>query len=560
AGAPCFEPKRAARFTLLDWTRAAKRQITVFGLMFLFALLLIAFPTKEMQGAYVVLLMGTLWMSEIIPLAITALLPVVLFPIFGILDAHEVSVVYLSDSNFIFVGSLIMAVAIESSNLHERIALRILLFTGSSPRWLMFGFQLSSALLSMWISNTATTAMMVPIAMAVIRELRMFQESEMVNAENTALQLEAMDQIENPIDLRRILPAELNIYKALLLSICYSASIGGTGTLIGTGPNIVLTGDLDKLYLGKTPITFATWMAFAIPQLVISLLFCWIWLQALFIGFRQTDDKDESRVGRMLRKKYEKLGPLKFDERLVLALFVALVFLWLFREPKIIPGWSVVFPQRFISDGTVAMFIAFLLFVMPAENPSLPPAGGGEYRTLMSWRRMKEKFSWSTVLLLGGGYALAEGVEESGLSDVLGAQLAALTVLPRWMFISASCVLSTLITEFSSNVAAASIFIPLVNSIAKRSRTNPLLFILPTTLSCSYSFMLPAGTPPNAIVFSSKMLRVIDMVKAGVVLNGFSVLMTLAMTHTYSWWLFELGEFPEWAEHNRTVLHPRRPS
>uniref|UniRef100_F1L1Y7 Solute carrier family 13 member 5 n=1 Tax=Ascaris suum TaxID=6253 RepID=F1L1Y7_ASCSU len=535
AAAPCFEPKRRARFTLLDWARAAKRQITVFGLMFLFALLPIAFPTKEMRGAYVVLLMGTLWMSEIIPLAITALLPVVLFPIFGILDAHEVSVVYLSDSNFIFVGSLIMAVAIESSNLHERIALRILLLTGSSPRWLMFGFQLSSALLSMWISNTATTAMMVPIAMAVIRELRMFQESEMVNAENTALQLEAMDQAENPLDVRRILPPELNIYKALLLSICYSASIGGTGTLIGTGPNIVLTGDLDKLYLGKTPITFATWMAFAIPQLVISLLFCWIWLQALFIGFR-------------------------FDERLVLALFVALVFLWLFREPKIIPGWSVVFPQRFISDGTVAMFIAFLLFVMPAENPLLPPASGGEYRTLMSWRRMKEKFSWSTVLLLGGGYAMAEGVEESGLSDVLGAQLAALTMLPRWMFISVSCLLTTLITEFSSNVAAASIFIPLVNSIAKKSRTNPLLFILPTTLSCSYSFMLPAGTPPNAIVFSSKMLRVIDMVKAGVVLNGFSVLMTLAMTHTYSWWLFDLGEFPVWAEHNRTVLHPRRPS
>ncbi|VDM43900.1 unnamed protein product [Toxocara canis] len=473
---PSFEPKRPARFTLLDWTRAAKRQITVFGLMFLFALLPISFPAKEMQGAYVVVLMGTLWMTEIIPLAVTALLPVILFPVFGILDAHEVSVVYLSDSNFIFVGSLIMAVAIETSNLHERIALRILIFTGSSPRWLMFGFQLSSALLSMWISNTATTAMMVPIAMAVIRELRMFEESKAMNAENTALQLDAMDQAENPLDVHRIPPREMNIYKALLLSICYSASIGGTGTLIGTGPNIVLTGDLDKsvnqcfgklvpLYLGKTPVTFASWMAFAIPQILISLIFCWIWLQAIFIGFGQIQEDDESRVERMLKKKYERLGHLKFDERLVLMLFVALVFLWLFREPKIVPGWSAIFEQRFISDGTVAMLIAFLLFVLPAENPVRPPASGGEYRTLMTWEKMKEKFSWSTVLLLGGGYAMAEGVEESGLSDVLGAQLGMLTMLPRWMFISVSCLLITLITEFSSNVAAASIFIPLVNSI-----------------------------------------------------------------------------------------------
>uniref|UniRef100_A0A0M3JZM0 Solute carrier family 13 member 2 n=1 Tax=Anisakis simplex TaxID=6269 RepID=A0A0M3JZM0_ANISI len=585
---PSFQLKQSANFTFLDWIKAAKRQLTVFGLMFLFAFVPIAFPSKEMLSAYVVLLMGTLWMSEVIPLAVTALLPVILFPAFGILNAHDVSVIYLADSNFIFVGSLIMAVAIETSNLHERIALRILIFTGSNPRWLMGGFQLSTALLSMWISNTATTAMMVPIAMAVIRELRMFEESKAVNAENTALQLDAMDQAENPLDIRRIPPREMNIYKvrgsfyALLLSICYSASIGGIGSLIGTGPNIVLAGDLEKLYLGKTPITFASWLAFAVPQLVISLLFCWIWLQTIFIGFRyyemqskylsssidfyhsqkifsRTQEDDESRVERMLKHKYARLGPLKFDERIVLALFATLVFLWLFREPKIIPGWISLFKERFISDGTVAMSIAFLLFVVPAENPLKPPSDDKEFRTLMSWEQMKEKFSWSTVLLLGGGYALAEGVEESGLSDMLGSQLASLTTLPRWMFISVSCVFITIITEFSSNVATASIFIPMVNSIAKSTRTNPLLYILPTVLSCSYSFMLPAGSPANAIVFSSKMIRVVDMVKAGFTLNAFSVLMTITFTHTYTWWLFDLGDFPQWAEYNRTTLHPHGP-
>uniref|UniRef100_A0A0N5AII9 CitMHS domain-containing protein n=1 Tax=Syphacia muris TaxID=451379 RepID=A0A0N5AII9_9BILA len=514
------------------------------------------FPLKEAKAAYVVCLMGCLWMTETLPLAVTALLPVILYPFFDILDAHDVSVLYLSDSNFIFVGSLIMAVAIEASNLHERMALRILLITGSNPRWLMLGFQLSSALLSMWISNTATTAMMVPLALAVIRELRLFEETELSKPGQTREQLDIMEQIENPLDPKRISSSELNIYKALLLSICYSATIGGTGTLIGTGPNIVMTGDLDKLYKGESPITFATWMAFSFPQLILVLLFTWLWLQVLFIGFKKPkSQQDTERVHQMLLKRYQRLGPLKFDERLVLILFIALVLLWLFRDPKIIPGWGSFFPSGFVSDGTTTMLIAFLLFVLPAENPFRPSKNGKEYRTLMTWEHMKQNFSWSTVLLLGGGYAMAEGVEESGLADVLGYQLGILTRLPQWLFIATSCILTTFITEFSSNVATASIFLPLVNSIAKRKRVNPLLFIIPTTYSCSYAFMLPAGTPPNAIVFSSKMIRVFDMVKAGVILNAFAVLITLISIHTYGWWLFELNDFPLWAEYNRTMLH-----
>jgi len=202
------------------------------------------------------------------------------------------------------------------------------------------------------------------------------------------------------------------------------------------------------------------------------------------------------------------------------------------------------------------MFVAFLLFVCPSENPfKTVTLTGREYRTLMSWERMKEKFSWSTVLLLGGGYAMATGVEESGLSDWMGDCLAALTFLPQWAFIAISCLIIKALTEFSSNVATASIFIPVVASIARQQHANPLLFILPATLSCSYSFMLPAGTPPNAIVFSSKVLRVLDMVKAGGVVSLFAFVITLVMTHTYTWWLFDLGTFPKWAEYNRTAGH-----
>uniref|UniRef100_A0A914WIW3 Solute carrier family 13 member 5 n=1 Tax=Plectus sambesii TaxID=2011161 RepID=A0A914WIW3_9BILA len=500
--------------------------------------------------------MGVLWMTEAIPLPVTALLPVFVYPAAGILPAHEVASYYLTDSNFVFFGSLIMAVAIENSHLHERIALRILLLTGSNPRWLMLGFQLATCVLSMWMSNTATTAMMVPIAMAVIHELHEFQsEAKMTSSASTGSVIKVEDNPKSfnsedrlsfkELDIASIPKKELDVYKGILLSICYAATIGGTGTLIGTGPNIVLSGELDKFYGGKTEITFASWILFATPQMLVCLLICWLWLQYLFIGKRQ-HTKSDDRIKVMLRKKYDHLGSMRFDERVVFLFFLLLVALWLFREPKIIPGWNHLFDEGFVTDGTTVMFVAFLLFVFPAENP-FAPSGSGRCKTLMNWDLMQKKFSWSTVMLLGGGFAMAAGVRESGLSDLIGHQMASLTILPTWAFLALSVTIITFITEFSSNVATASIFIPLIAGVAEQTHINPLYYILPVTISCSFAFMLPAGTPPNAIVFSAKILHVMDMVKAGFFMNTISIVITIVCTHTWAYWLFNLGSFPDWA-------------
>uniref|UniRef100_A0A914BYB8 Uncharacterized protein n=1 Tax=Acrobeloides nanus TaxID=290746 RepID=A0A914BYB8_9BILA len=495
-----------------------KRQLTVFILPIILLPLPLFLQSKEAKCAYVVLYMAYLWMTETLPLAITALIPIMAYPLLGIDSASHISSVYLSDVNFVFVGSLILAIAVEVSHLHERIALRILLFTGSNPRWLMLGFQLATCLLSMWISNTATTAMMVPILLAVIGEL------ENCKRKNTD-DLESNDKSTTPAafgaikftreDMDASESKERNVYKGLLLSVCFSASIGGTGTLIGTGPNLIMYSYLEKNYGHGVPITFATWMLYSLPQLIVMIIFEWLWLQLLFIGFRNTTDRDsECAVHETLRKKYENLGTFRYDECTILVNFVILVILWLFRQPKFIPGWGELFEPGYVSDGTVAMGMALILFVLPAENPFKVRKTSGEYKPILEWKDMRERFSWSTVLLLGGGYAMAAGVEKSGLSDFVGRELSQLEFLPEWIFVCLACLIVMCLTEVSSNVATSSIFVPLVASIARAHKTNPLLYILPTTLSCSFAFMFPAGTPPNAIVFSSGFLKVFDMVGA----------------------------------------------
>uniref|UniRef100_A0A914WR42 Solute carrier family 13 member 3 n=1 Tax=Plectus sambesii TaxID=2011161 RepID=A0A914WR42_9BILA len=558
------------RFIHMHW-----RQSVIFLTPILLSPLPVFYPLKEIFCGYVVMLMAIYWMTEAIPLAVTALIPLVLYPAFGILSGSDVATNYLTDSNFVFVGSLIMACAIEKSLLHERIALRILIAFGSNPRWLLLGFQLSTCFLSMWLSNTATTAMMVPIAMAVIIELHQFntfktdktlqmsmvfielgttdddhKELEEQQGGGEDEETEEAEELKYKLDLRTVSEPELKIYKGFMLGICYSANIGGTGTLIGTGSNIVLSGQLSRLYKTENQITFATWMMYAVPPMIIYLLASWLWLQSFTIGFRNVHRADE-RVKIMLRNKYKQLGPLRFDEILVSVLFFVLVMLWLFRDPEVIPGWNSLFEHGFMTDGTSAMFIACLLFVLPSKNPwrmepgKRPPA-------LMTWQVMQLNFSWSTMFLLGGGYAMAAGVKSSGLSDLLGDKMTSMTVLPHWLFVTVSIALVAFLTEFSSNVATASIFIPLICGVADHVHVNPLYFVLPITLACSFAFMLPVATPPNAIVFSSKLLRVMDMVKAGLVMNLICIPLTVLFTHTWAWWLFDLGHIPKWAAQNIT--------
>ncbi|KAI6236139.1 Solute carrier family 13 member 5 [Aphelenchoides besseyi] len=493
--------------------------------------------------------MAYFWVSQALPIAVTALLPIVLFPIFGIATAKDISSVYFSDSNVLFFGSMVLAVAVEASNFHERIALRTLLLTGPNPRRLLLGSMLSTSVLSFFISNTATTALMVPIVVAVIRELESCRANDIEGAVEP-LETHDVGNADGTLDLSGVAKERVDIYKALLLSTCFTASSAGTIMLTATGANIVLSGFMEDRYPGQ-PITFASWILYSLPISGLLVVICYFWLVILFIGFKSFDDSQSDIIMNLLKKKYAMLGPLRYIEKNLMVVFVTIILLWLFRDPKVIPGWGGLFLQGYISDGTVAIVVSLLLFILPAENP-FTYKSKTTIPTIMNWSHMS-KFSWSTFLLLGGGYGIARGVERSGLSNYLSQWLAEFNHLPDFAMILISGVIVTLLTEFSSNITTASVFIPMMDTMARARHANPLLFILPITLSCSYAFMFPAGTPPNAIVFGLKVMSVFDMAKAGFVLNVCGFGLTQLLTFSLGNAIFHLDHYPDWANINNST-------
>uniref|UniRef100_A0A8C5G7P6 Solute carrier family 13 member 5-like n=1 Tax=Gouania willdenowi TaxID=441366 RepID=A0A8C5G7P6_GOUWI len=556
-------------------------------------LLPLALSTKEGACAYVIALMAIYWCTEVLPLAVTALLPTVLFPVLGIMESKDVCMQYLKDTNMLFVGGLMVAVAVEHWNLHKRIALRVLLLVGVRPALLMLGFMGVTAFLSMWISNTATTAMMVPIVQAVLDQLhnnttqpessrsafaqgRENQERTIitlpqkdvcqVNQENESSELketsdgliEKQDTSRTPQDkpVPSSSPVSLNpaavlesgqmeleelsdeeekkkMSKGILLSVCYAASIGGIATLTGTGPNLVLLGQMNQLFPHNGDvINFASWFAFSFPIMLLTLTLAWFWLQFLYIGCNlkktwgcgKTPSEKERAAYEVIQEEHRRLGSMTYGEASVLALFSLMVALWFTRDPRFMAGWATTTfnsDAEFVTDATVALFIAILLFVFPSEPPrflcfwrkqtdslsrrdSAPP--------LLTWQVTQKKMPWNIVLLLGGGFTLAKGSEESGLSRWLGAQMTPLHSIPPSAIAVILCLLVATFTECASNVATATLFLPILASMSQSIGLNPLYVMIPCTLSASMAFMLPVATPPNAIVFSSGFLKVSDMV------------------------------------------------
>ncbi|XP_073903238.1 Na(+)/citrate cotransporter isoform X4 [Castor canadensis] len=463
--------------------------------------LIILIPDKFVRCAYVVILMAIYWCTDVIPVAITALLPVVLFPLLHILDSKQVCIQYMKDTNMLFLGSMMVAVAVERWNLHKRIALRTLLWVGARPAWLMMGFMGVTAFLSMWISNTAATAMMVPIVEAMLQQM---ESSKLTSGARMEL-VEKGKASESPgsqvvsEECTKEKQEEMekrNVYKAMNLCVCYSASIGGTATLTGTGPNVVLMGQMPELFPdSKEIVNFASWFGFAFPNMMFTLLLTWMWLQCFYMGF------------------------------------------------------------RFLSDASVAVFVTILLFIVPSKKPNFKFSSQSEEERntpfypppLLDWKVAHQKVPWGIVLLLGGGFALARGCEASGLSDWMGKQMEPL----RWMSPKAVTLLLSIIvsvsTEFTSNVATTTLFLPIFASMSRSIGLNPLYVMIPCTLSASFAFMLPVATPPNAIVFAYGHLKVSDMMKAGLMVNIIGILCVFLSVNTWGRAIFDLDHFPDWA-------------
>ena len=464
--------------------------------------------------AAIALLMAAWWITETIPLAVTALIPLVLFPAFGIMDGKGVSNQYINHIIFIFIGGFMVALAMERWNLHKRLALRILMLVGVHPKYILLGFMLATALLSMWISNTATTMMMIPIAIAIISKL---------------------DEILGKAKVRKF-------SVGIFLGIAYSASVGGIATLIGTPPNLVLVKIFNTAFPKAPEISFAKWFFFAFPISIFFLFIVWMFLSLVFCPRKEISMNLDKQI---FSEQYKALGPISYEEKIVLIDFFILVLLWMFRaDIRIgqftIPGWSGLLPEaKFINDGTVSIAMAFLLFLIPARNQK-----GGR---LLDWKTAS-RLPWNIVLLFGGGFALAAGFKESGLSSWLGEHLEGLGSLPPLFIIACVCLFITFLTELTSNTATAQILLPILAALAVSMKVNPLLLMIPGTLSCSCAFMLPVATPPNAIVFGTDRLRVSDMARAGVVLNLVGVMIITAAVFLIGRSVFgiDISQIPGW--------------
>jgi sodium-dependent dicarboxylate transporter 2/3/5 len=463
------------------------------------------------RTASVAILMAVWWITEAIPIPATALLPVALFPLLGIMDGKAVATTYFNDVIFLFIGGFIMALAMQRWNLHRRVALWTVRLIGTGPKRIVLSFMVATAFLSMWISNTATTMMMVPIALSVILK---FRESDS--------------------------DAKINSFAVtLLLGIAYSASIGGMATLIGTPPNLALVRIFAITYPEAPDITFTTWLTFALPLSVLFLAIAWGTLVLIFMPRRYEFTKPE-----LFKVEYRKLGKVTYEEKIVLLLSTLMGLLWLFRldielGAMTLPGWSSLWSlPDFIDDGTVAIAVALLLFIIPSRSVR---------GRLMNWETAS-RLHWGIVILFGGGFALAAGFKESGLSAWVADGLVGLgSVVPVFQ-VAGTCTIVTLLTELTSNTATTQIVLPLLASLAQAIKVNPLLLMIPATLSASCAFMLPVATPPNAIVFGSGEVKMADMVKGGIAMNLLGVILITCLIFMVGLSVFaiDLTALPGW--------------
>ena len=468
------------------------------------------------RTAAVAALMAVWWMTEAVPLPVTALLPMALFPTLGIMGGKDVAPIYFNHIIFLFIGGFIVALAMQRWNLHKRMALRVLLMSGARPKGVLFGFMGVTAFLSMWISNTASTMMMVPIALAVILEI---------------------EEIMPPEVARRY-------SVGLLLGVAYSASIGGIATLVGTPPNLSFARIFSITFPEAPEISFTQWFMLAFPLSVVMLAVLWSILSLAFTPRGKSGFELDPRV---FRDQYARLGSVTFEERVVFTVFAAMALLWLFRADirlgsLTIPGWSNVFANpKFITDGVVAIAVSVTLFLIPSrQNPAV---------RLMDWETAS-RLPWGIVILFGGGFALASGFKESGLSMWLGGRLEGVSAFDPVLIVGSICALITFMTELTSNTATAEMLLPVLGALAVAIKVNPLLLMIPGTIACSCAFMLPVATPPNAIIFGTERLKVSDMAKTGLVLNLVGVALITGCVYLLGGAVFDIdmGRFPAWAE------------
>ena len=460
----------------------------IFGPLLFILIQFISINDLSTEGKYVLgtaSWMAIWWVLEVVDIAVTSLLPIVIFPLTGTLSISETTSQYGHNLVFLYLAGFIIAIAIERWGLHKRIALNIISFMGTKINFIILGFMISTSFLSMFISNTATTVMMLPIALAIITQLDNKSNKSRNNNQNFS--------------------------KSLLLSIAYSASIGGIATLFGTPPNMVLRGVVESNF-GYT-ITFMDWFIIGFPISITLLFLCWIYITKISNNYFI----DEFPLGKdQIIKLKSELGRISAEEKRVGVIFFLTALCWITRSQieKFLPG---------IDDTIIGIIFGILLFVIPVKSNK---------RSLLIWKEAV-KLPWGVIILFGGGMALAKGFVDSGLSIWFGNNLTSLNGLPMILLILSIVTSVNFLTEMTSNLATTAMLLPVLAAIGLEMNIDPLILMISATMAASCAFMLPVATPPNAIVFGAGYLRIPDMIKKGFWLNIISIILISIMVYYF---------------------------
>ncbi len=475
-----------------SYTRVQLIGLFLGPIFFILTLLFLQSESLDSKGIFVVaaaLWIATWWVTEAIPIPATSLLPLVLFPMGGIMGNQDTASFYGDDIVFLFLGGFLLAVAMEKWNLHTRIALSIIKAIGTTTATILLGFMISTALLSMFVSNTAAVMIMIPIGLAIIKEAHAL----------------STPQVQNDVKL---------FEKALVLSIGYAGTIGGLGTLIGTPPLIILAGQMKQIF--DVELNFAQWMLIGVPVVIVMLGLAWAYMN--FFQFKH-GMKQLPGGRKIIVDELEKLGKITREEKWVLAVFILAASLWILR------GF---FFDRFaftelLGDGSIAMFAAVLLFIIPSKKQN---------GRVLDWGVAKD-LPWGVLLLFGGGLALAGSIVETGVDLWIGEMLSGVGGVPLILMITIVAVLILFLTEFTSNTATATMILPVLAGFAIALDVHPLALMIPAAMAANCAFMLPVGTPPNAIVFGTGKVSIGEMMKAGFGLNVIAALIIIVVVYLW---------------------------
>lgn len=429
------------------------------------------------KAAALLVWMAVWWVSEAVNLYITSLLPIVLLPLAGVMKMDEVAPNYMHEVIFLFIGGFLFAYALEKWDLHNRVALKIILSVGKTPSSVLFGVMFSAYFISMWINNTATTAMLLPAVLAIVGQ---------------------MDRSGN----------ETRLAAPLLIGLAFSASIGGMATLIGTAPNMIFLKEYTTAFPNGTPVGFASWMAFGVPVSLVLFMGCFYVLKWQYRDALKNETIDLSRC----RHDLQQMGSLRYEEKWMIFFFFLALVLWFFlSEIRIgalhLPSWPSLLglPPKMITESTVAMLVVLLLFFIPSRD---------KQHTLLSWNEVK-KLPVGIIFLFGGGFAISKAVDVTELDQSMASVLSSFADLSPLLIVVSLCVFMTLLSEFASNTASLQLVFPVLVTFVGELPIDPLMVLVPVTLAASCGFMLPIATPPNTIVFGSERISSGQMIRAG---------------------------------------------